>query len=272
MMRSLWTGASGMISQQVSLDNIANNLANVNTAGYKKQTTEFSSLLYQKLQRKTYDNNMDPKPVIAQVGSGVRVTGLSSVYTQGQMLETGNKYDLCISGDGFYRVRMSDGNIAYTRNGAFQLAISEGGVTLATNEGYAVLDTNGEPVYFNTDEYDVSQLKMDDYGNFMYPDETGVAQYVGVQIGLSQFNNPSGLDKISGSLLLESENSGAPRLEAEDGLLKTSKVISGYLEGSNVQTVDEIVNLIVTQRAYEMNSKVITASDEMMQQANNLRS
>ena len=147
MMRSLWTGASGMTAQQVSLDNIANNLSNVNTAGYKKQTTEFSSLLYQKLQRKTTDHNMDPKPVIAQVGSGVRVSGLSSVYTQGAMLETGNKYDMCIVGDGFYRVQMPDGNIAYTRNGAFQLAISEGGVTLATNEGYAVLDTNGEPVF-----------------------------------------------------------------------------------------------------------------------------
>ena len=272
MMRSLWTGASGMTAQQVSLDNIANNLSNVNTAGYKKQSTEFSSLLYQKLQRKTTDYNGDPKPVIGQVGSGVRVSGLTSIFTQGAMLETGNKYDMCIVGEGFYRVQMPDGSTGYTRNGTFQMAISEGGITLSTAEGYPVLDTEGQPVFFNTEEYDAAQLKMDDYGNFMYPDETGTAQYVGVQIGLAQFNNPSGLEKLSGSLLRESENSGAPRLESEDGLLKVSKVVSGYIEGSNVQTVDEIVNMIVTQRAYEMNSKVITASDEMLQQANNLRS
>ena len=102
MLRSLWTGASGMISQQVSLDNLANNLANVNTAGYKKQTTEFSTLLYQKLQRKQTDNNGDPKPVIAQVGLGVRVSGLTSRFVQGSLLETGNAYDFAIEGDGFF--------------------------------------------------------------------------------------------------------------------------------------------------------------------------
>ncbi len=272
MMRSLWTGASGMTAQQTSLDNIANNLSNVNTTGYKKQTTEFSSLLYQKLQREVTDHNGDPKPVIGQVGSGVRVSGLTSVYTQGSMLETGNDYDMCIEGNGFFRIEMPDGSTAYTRNGAFQLAISSEGVTLATAEGYKVLATDGNPVSFSTDAYDVSQLTMDDYGNFMYPDETGVAVPIGVQIGLAQFNNPSGLEKISNSLLRETENSGAPRLESDDPMLKTSKIHQRYLEGSNVQTVDEIVNLIVTQRAYEMNSKVITASDEMLQQANNLRS
>ncbi len=272
MIRSLWTGASGMTAQQVSLDNIANNLSNVNTAGYKKQSTEFSSLLYQKLQRKTTDYNGDPKPVIGQVGSGVRVSGLTSIYTQGAMLETGNDYDMCISGSGFFRVQTPDGGVAYTRNGAFQLAKSSEGVTLATAEGYPVLNTAGEPVSFSTEEYDPQQLTLDDYGNFYYPDDTGTAQMIGVQLSFAQFNNPSGLEKISGSLLRESENSGEPRLEAEDNMLRTSKVYTGYLEGSNVQTVDEIVNLIVTQRAYEMNSKVITASDEMLQQANNLRS
>lgn len=272
MIRALWTGASGMTAQQTSLDNIANNLSNVNTAGYKKQTTEFSSLLYQKLQREVTDNNGDPKPVIGQVGSGVRVSGLTSIFTQGSMLETGNDYDMCIEGNGFFRVMTLDGSTAYTRNGSFKLNMTEGGVMLSTAEGYPVLDTTGTPITFSTEEYDISQLSLDEFGQFMYPDETNVPQYLGIQIGLAQFNNPSGLEKLSGSLLRETENSGAPRLEAEDEMLRTSKIHTRYLEGSNVQTVDEIVNLIVTQRAYEMNSKVITASDEMMQQANNLRS
>lgn len=272
MVKSLWTGASGMTAQQTSLDNIANNISNVNTAGYKKQTTEFASLLYQKLQREVTDHNGDPKPVIGQVGSGVRVSGLTSVFTQGSMLETGNDYDMCVDGNGFFRVMMGDGSLAYTRNGAFQLAIDEGGVTLATSEGYPVLDNTGAPISFDTSVYDVAQLELDEYGNFMYPDETGTMRLTGVQIGLAQFNNPAGLVKMSGSLFAESENSGPARFETEDPLLRKSKVISGYLEGSNVNVADEIVNLIVTQRAYEMNSKVINASDEMMQQANNLRS
>ncbi len=272
MVRALWTGASGMTAQQTSLDNIANNLSNVNTTGYKKQTTEFSSLLYQKLQTKTTDNNGDPKPVIAQVGSGVRVSGLTSIYTQGPMLETGKDTDMCIDGNGFYRVMMPDGTEGYTRNGSFQLAIDGDGVTLATAEGYPVLSSLGEVIHFGA-EYDSSKLAVDQWGNYTYPDDqTGVAMSLGIQIGLAQFNNPSGLDKVSNSYLKETENSGAARYEGSDPSLKKSKVITGYLEGSNVQTVDEIVNMIVTQRAYEMNSKVITAADEMMQQANNLRS
>ena len=271
MVRALWTGASGMNAQQVSLDNIANNLANVNTTGYKKQTTEFSSLLYQKLQRKQYDNNGEPKPVLAQVGTGVRVSALTSVYTQGIMQETGNAFDFCIEGDGLFRIQMPDGSESYTRNGAFQMAIDGDGVTLATAEGYPVLSSDGQIIHFG-EEYNVKNLSIDSYGLFRYPDEeTGAAMDLGIRIGLAQFNNPAGLDKLSDSYFLESANSGSPRYELEDTALVQSKIHSQYLEGSNVQTVDEIVNLITTQRAYEMNSKVITAADEMMQQANNLR-
>ncbi len=272
MVRALWTGASGMNAQQISLDNIANNLSNVNTTGYKKQTTEFSSLLYQKLQTKQTDNNGDPKPVIAQVGSGVRVSGLTSVYTQGIMQETGKDNDYCIEGEGFFRVLMPDGTESYTRNGAFQFAVdTDGGVTLATAEGYCVLDSLGQKIHFGK-EYDSARLATDEYGNFTYPDdETGTPLNLGIQIGLAQFNNPSGLDKLSNSYLKQTDNSGEVRYEGQDTMLKKSKIHAKYLEGSNVQTVDEIVNMIVTQRAYEMNSKVITAADEMMQQANNLR-
>ena len=159
MLRSLWTGASGMIAQQVSLDNIANNLANVNTSGFKKQSTEFSTLLYQKLQRKQTDNNGDPKPTIAQVGLGVRVSGLTSRCVQGAMLETGNAYDFAVEGNGFFRIGMPDGTTAYTRNGSFKLSISTEGVALATNEGYNVLDSTGEPIIFNPEEIDLNQLQ-----------------------------------------------------------------------------------------------------------------
>ena len=272
MLRSLWTGASGMIAQQVSLDNLANNLANVNTSGYKKQSTEFSTLLYQKLQRKQTDNNGDPKPTVAQVGLGVRVTGLTTRFQQGSMLETGNEYDFAIEGDGFFRIGMDDGTIGYTRNGSFKLSIDNDGVALSTAEGYHVLDRNGEPIIFNPEELDLNQLQTDEYGSFFYPDENGSMTSLGVQIGLAQFNNPEGLKKISGTYYMETPNSGGPRYEGEDEMILTSKIHSNYLEGSNVQVADEIVNLVVTQRAYEMNSKVITASDEMLQQANNLRS
>lgn len=272
MVRALWTGASGMNAQQVSLDNIANNLANVNTTGYKKQTTEFSSLLYQKLQRTQTDNNGDPKPVLAQVGTGVRVTALTSIFTQGIMQETGNDNDYCIEGQGFFRIKMPNGTEAYTRNGAFQMAIDGDGVTLSTAEGYPVLDQNGDIIHFNANEYNVTNLFTDEYGRFTYRDtENDDVIDTGIRIGLAQFNNPSGLDKLSNSIFRESLNSGEPRYEVEDTALSISKIHAKYLEGSNVQTVDEIVNLITTQRAYEMNSKIISAADEMMQQANNLR-
>ena len=270
MIRALWTGASGMNAQQVSLDNIANNLSNVNTTGFKKQNTEFSSLLYQKLQRKQTDNNGDPKPVIAQVGTGVRVSSLTSVFTQGIMQETGNSTDFCIEGKGLFRIQMPGGTECYTRNGAFQLSIEGDGVTLATAEGYPVLDREGQPIHFGED-YNVDKLSVDDYGGFKYIDEDGNQVSLGIYIGLAQFNNPAGLDKLSDSYFIESPNSGEPRYEGDDAGLRMSKVHANYLEGSNVQTVDEIVNLITTQRAYEMSSKVISAADEMMQQANNLR-
>lgn len=270
MMRSLWTGASGMIAQQTNVDNIANNLANVNTTGFKKQSTQFQSLLYSKLQTKTTDNNGDPKPVIGQVGSGVRVAGIISSFTQGALIESTNKWDMAISGEGMFMVGMPDGSVGYTRNGSFNFSIGTDGITLANASGYPVLDQNGSPIVFDS-TYDQTLLSLDEYGNIMYPDEKNTPQRTGIAVGLAQFNNPAGLEKLSGSILKESPNSGEPRLEAEDGALTRSKVLSYRLEASNVQTVDEVVNLIVAQRAYEMNSKIITASDEMLQQANNLR-
>jgi flagellar basal-body rod protein FlgG len=270
MLRALWTAASGMTNQQLNVDTISNNLANVNTAGYKKESAQFKSLLYQTIQDQSYDNNGNPKPSGIQVGLGVRNSAITTQYTQGVLTETGNDFDFAIEGKGFFQIQLPDGSTAYTRNGSFQLAIGATGYTLATSEGYPVLDTNGEPINLES-SYNTADITIDEEGNLCYPDDTGAAEPIGIQIGLVQFSNPNGLDKLANSLLKESDASGTPQSEIGNETLSRSKLKQGYLEGSNVQVVDEMVNLIVAQRAYEMNSKIITASDEMMQQANNLR-
>lgn len=270
MMRALWTGASGMISQQTSLDTISNNISNINTTGYKKESTQFQTLLYQKLQTKVTDNNGDPKPVIGQVGLGTRVSGIVSDFETGTLQETGGDFDFALEGSGFFMVRTIDGSTAYTRNGAFGLAIDSTGTALATAEGYQVLSSEGEPIVFGS-EVELSSLEVDEYGRISYTDLEGNIVDTGYIIGRAQFNNPAGLEKISGTLYKQSENSGEARIEGQDAAIKSSKVIRKYLESSNVSAADEMVDMIVTQRAYEMNSKIITAADEMLQQANNLR-
>lgn len=265
MMRSLWTAASGMITQQINVDTISHNLANINTTGYKRETAEFRSLLYQTIQEQSYDNNGNPKPYGIQVGLGVRNSAITSQYTQGNILETGNTFDFAIEGKGFFMVRLPDGSIAYTRNGSFGVANGADGFTIADSQGNPLLDTTGMPIVIDG-IYDPDKIIVSEQGELLYGDGP-----IGIRIGLVQFNNPEGLLKMSGSLLKETESSGQPRLEAEDVMLSASKIHQGHLEGSNVQAIDEIVNLIVAQRAYEMNSKIITASDEMLQQANNLR-
>ncbi|MDE7299441.1 MAG: flagellar basal-body rod protein FlgG, partial [Lachnospiraceae bacterium] len=163
------------------------------------------------------------------------------------------------------------GTTAYTSNGSFGRARhSAGTICIANSDGCQLLDTNGNIISF-AETQDMAQISIDAVGNICYPDATGNGQATGVRIGLVQFNNPAGLLKIHGSLFQVSEASGMPRQESTDTVLKQSRILTKYVEASNVHTADEIVNLIVTQRAYEMNSKVINASDEMLQQANNLR-
>lgn len=270
MMRALWTGASGMIAQQTNVDTISNNLANINTSGYKRESVEFKSLLYQTIQDTSTDSEGNAKPVGVQVGLGVRNSAITSQFTQGAYTATGNDWDFAIGGNGFFAVQMEDGTIGYTRNGSFRMSIGVSGTTLCDADGRPVLDTNGSPIVFDAG-MSTSLITVDAEGRFYYPDQKGNAQPLDMQIGLVQFNNPSGLEKFSGSILKESSASGAARWEANDPVLQKSEIRQKYLEASNVQAVDEMVNLIVAQRAYEMNSKVITASDTMLQQANNLR-
>lgn len=260
-----------MIAQQDAVDTISHNLSNVNTTGYKKETVEFKTLLYSKLQTKTTDNNGDPKPVIGQVGAGVRTASITSRFTQGALNSTNNLYDFAIEGDGFFQIQMPDGSIAYTRNGSFNMGIGSEGLTLCTAEGYPVLNDQGEPLVFGL-EKNSANFTIDDAGNFWYQNADKTVTDLGVSFGIVQFNNPSGLFKVADSYLQATDASGEAMTESENGDLSASKVLSGYLEGSNVETVDEMVNLIVAQRAYEMNSKVISATDQMLQQANNLKS
>lgn len=270
MVRSLWTAATGMIAQQTNIDTIANNLANVNTTGYKTQVNEFKTLLYQTLQTRTTTANGEQKPTSAQVGLGTRNSAISSVFKEGNLISSESETSFAIDGKGFFAVRGEDGNTYYTRNGNLKFTLAANGNMLATSDGLPVLDTNGTPIILN-DTYILSRITVDKDGRLMYPDGNNNPQLIGRQIGLFQFNNPNGLSKLADSLYEQTAASGQPINEATNPNVERSSVMQYYLEGSNVQVVDEMVNMIVAQRAYELNSKAITASDEMLQQANNLR-
>ena len=251
MMRALWTAASGMKAQQTSMDTLSNNLSNINTTGYKKETARFQTLLYQNIQKKTTDSEGNQKPIGAQVGLGVKVGSIATQFTQGSFTTTNAAFDFAVEGEGLFMIQKPDGTQCYTRNGHFNLSKNtSGGWSLTTQEGYAVLD----------------------YGGIGYVGDDGNALPLGINIGMAQFNNTNGLEKVGDSYYVATDASGDARIEGDDAALKRSIVKNGYLEASNVQAVDEMVDMIVTQRAYEMNSKAITASDEMLQQANNLRS
>ncbi len=270
MVRSLWTAATGMIAQQTNLDTIANNLSNVNTTGYKTQVNEFKTLLYQTLQTKTTTANGEQKPTSAQVGLGTRNSAISSIFTEGNLINSDSETSFAIDGKGFFAVRGEDGNTYYTRNGNLKFTLAANGNMLANTDGLPVLDTNGQPIILSND-YVMSRITVTKDGELCYPGENERPQSIGRIIGLFQFNNPNGLAKLGDSLYEQTAASGQPINEAANPNVEKSSVLQFMLEGSNVQVADEMVNMIVAQRAYELNSKAIQASDEMLQQANNLR-
>ncbi len=271
MVRSLWTAATGMNAQQTNVDTIANNLANVNSAGYKAQVAQFKSLLYQNLQTVTTTANGDPKPTTAQVGLGVRTSSINSIFEQGSMLASQSDTAFAISGEGFFAVRGEDEEVYYTRNGDFTWAIgTNGGLTLTDSDGHPVLDTRGRAIALNRN-YVASRISINTDGEVCYPDDQNNPQPIGIQIGLFQFSNPGGLERVGDTRWGVTDASGNVINEARNANVQRSKVIQGYLEGSNVSVADEMVNLIIAQRAYEMNSKAITTSDSMMDTANNLK-
>ncbi len=270
MVRSLWSAATGMLAQQTAVDTISNNIANVNTAGYKTSQNEFKSLLYQELQTKTTSANGETKPIDSQVGLGVRSSSITTIFRQGAFLESSNKFAFAIQGDGLFAVQTPDKKTAYTRNGNFNMSIGSTGLELSDADGNPVLDTKGKPIVFGKD-INAGQLTVSSDGEFLYPDADGNPKSLGIQIGLWQFNNPAGLEKKDGSLYLQTAASGNAMNESTNTSLKKSTIAQGYIEGSNVQLADEMVNLIIAQRAYEANSRAITTTDTMMQQANQLK-
>ncbi|MGN0351989.1 MAG: flagellar hook-basal body protein [Roseburia sp.] len=270
MMRALYTAASGMIAQQTSVDTISNNIANVNTTGFKSNKAEFKSLLYQNIQTRTTTANGEEKPIPAQAGLGTRIASTTTSFSQGSLQASESATNFALEGKGFFAVRGIDGETYYTRNGNFNWAIGTNGVTLCTTEGYPVLDSNGReivlPQGITSENFIVSNS-----GELGYYDAAGNYTNMNQNLGVFQFNNPAGLEKTSSSLYQVTDASGQPMDEQTVAGLTRTKVHQYYLEGSNVQVADEMVNLIVAQRAYQLNSKAITTADDMLEQANNLK-
>ena len=276
MMRSLWTAASGMRAQQVNVDTIANNVANINTIGYKTQQASFKSLLYQNLQSKSTNNAGENKPVAAEVGLGSRVAAITSSFTDGNLNHVENPFSVALEGDGFFQIRTAGGELQYTRDGGFIISPVAQGNMLCTTDGNEVLDAYGNAIVLPKDRV-ATDLVVNQDGTLAFPDATGnpatLKDAAGrpVKFGIYQFNNPAGLAKEGSNNFSVTVASGAAVAENGNANVTATKTHQYYEEGSNVDVANEMVNLIVAQRAYEMNSKAIQASDEMMQQANALR-
>ncbi len=268
MMRSLWTAASGMKSQQAMVDSISNNLSNVNTVGYKKERLEFKSLLYETL-RAAGDSATGGEPVNLQVGHGVKAAASVKTFTQGTFERTEGALDFTIEGDGFFAIQDGNGNERYTRDGALKMALSNDGLMLTSSSGRPVLGVDSEPIIFPKD-VTMERLEVNEKGKFsMMVDGNRVD--LGLQLGVVQFQNAQGLQAIGGGLYDVTVASGKAIVEAESTDVEDSLIIQGGLEGSNVQAVEEMVKLIVAQRAYELSSKAIQTSDEMLSLANGLK-
>ncbi|MDU4960908.1 MAG: flagellar basal-body rod protein FlgG [Sporomusaceae bacterium] len=254
MMRALWTAGTGMAAQQANIDVISNNLANVNTTGYKKSRSDFQDLMYQTLREPGANTGGDTQvPTGIQIGHGVRLVATQKQYTTGNFQATGNSYDMAIEGDGFFQITLPDGTLAYTRDGSFKTD-SQG--RLVTAEGYLL-----EPQITIPEDATSIDIAANGTVSVKQPNNTD-SQEIG-QIQLVRFINPAGLSSMGRNLLQETAASGVPTIAnpGEDG---AGTIAHKYLEMSNVQVVDEMVNMIVAQRAYEMNSKAITTSDEML--------
>ncbi len=262
MIRALYSAASGMDAQQLNVDNIANNLANANTAGYKMRRAQFQDLLYQNMvQPGANAGQQTTVPTGLQLGLGTRAASNEIIFTQGNFSETGNPLDVVIQGNGFFQVRMPTGTLAYTRDGSFQLDKNGTLVTANGNplEPQITLPANAQSVTIATD------------GTVSYitPGQSA-AQQAG-QIQIAGFQNPAGLNSLGQNLYQPTDASGDPTVAAPGGQEGLGTLMQGYTEQSNVSIVEEFINLIAAQRAYEANSKVVKAADDMYQQVNNLR-
>jgi flagellar basal-body rod protein FlgG len=255
MFSSLWIAKTGLDAQQTRMAVTSNNLANVNTTGFKRSRAAFEDLMYQNdRQPGAQSSQATQVPAGTMVGTGVRVVGTEKLFSQGELVQTNNPLDIAVQGRGFMQVTMPDGTVAYTRDGSFHLN-SDG--QIVTNSGYPIepaltVPANAQSVTIGTDGTVSVQL----------PGQAAPAQIGSVQT--ADFINPAGLEPRGENLFVETASSGAPQT-GTPGLNGLGTITQGSLESSNVNVVEELVNMIETQRAYEMNSKAISASDQMLQ-------
>jgi flagellar basal-body rod protein FlgG len=259
MIRALYSAASGMTAQQLNVDNIANNLANANTAGYKMRRAQFEDLIYQNMiQPGAAAGQQTTVPAGLQLGLGTRAASNEIIFSQGAFAQTNNPLDLVIQGKGFFQIRQASGELAYTRSGSFQL-----------DRNGSVVDANGnalEPQITIPATAQNITVAQDGTVSFTLPNQTA-AQKAG-QIMLANFQNPAGLNAIGNTLYTPTEASGDAQVGPPGGSDGLGSLMQGYTEQSNVDVVEEFVNLIQSQRAYEANSRVVKAADEMYQQVN----
>ncbi|MGA2599397.1 MAG: flagellar basal-body rod protein FlgG [Bryobacteraceae bacterium] len=261
MIRALASAASGMNAQQLNVDTIANNLANANTNGFKARRTQFADLIYQNLiQPGAAAGSQTTIPSGLQVGLGTRPSSNDIISLQGTFTETDNPLDLAIEGKGFFQVRLPSGDTAYTRDGGFQLDATGNIVTADGNplEPQITIPAQAQSITIAAD------------GTVSYTQVGQAASQVVGQIQLANFANPAGLNSLGGNLFSQTDASGDPTVGVPGGQEGIGSLMQGYVEGSNVNIVNEFVNLIVSQRAYDANSKVVKAADEMYQQVNSI--
>mgnify|MGYP000081325105 CR=1 FL=1 len=258
-MNPLWVSKTGLEAQQTRLATISNNLANVSTTGFKRDRAVFEDLIYQNVRQAGAQTSQETQlPSGLMLGTGVRTVATQKIHTQGNILQTKNKLDLAIQGRGFFQVEKANGQIGYTRTGSFQIS-SDGQIVTAS--GYPLQPAITIPP-------NAASVTIGSNGAVSIT-TPGVAQPQQVgQIQLADFINPSGLQPIGENLLVETTASGTGII-SNPGNNNTGTVIQGALEGSNVNVVEELVNMIETQRAYEMNSKAISTMDQMLQFVNN---
>jgi flagellar basal-body rod protein FlgG len=260
MFRALHVAATGMAAQETKLDTIANNIANANTTGFKRQDAEFEDLMYQQQRAAALSANGTAAPASMQLGSGARVVATSRVFSQGAAQQTGNPFDIAIEGQGFLVVMRPSGQVAYTRAGSLKVD-AQGRVT--TSDGLAL----EPPIVVPPDATNVT-IAADGTISATQPGQTNATRLG--QLQLATFPNPGGLSAIGHNLFEPTSSSGAAQVGAP-GLEGRGVIMQGALEGSNVEIVDEMIGLIRAQRAYEINSKVISAADEMLRNATQAR-
>jgi len=264
MIRSLYTAATGMQAQQLYMDTISNNLANINTNGFKRSRMEFQDLIYQTIKEPAVRNQEgEMAPVGIEVGLGVKPGATQKNFEQGSLTHSGNMMDVAIQGDGFFQIDLPDGTTAYSRDGSFKIN-SDG--TLVNSDGYPLSPQINVPQNASDFGVDAATGKVT-----VVLSGAQTSTQIG-QIELARFVNPAGLKSVGGNLFTETEASGQPIIGApgDESMLGTT-LMQQYSEASNVQIVDEMVNMIGAQRAYEIVSKSIQVSDEMLQTANSLK-